>query len=92
MIDGFGSAMFINHCCDPNCETEEVDGRVFVQALRDIAPGEELTYEYNLWDSEDEDQDCYCGVPACRGTMFSEEELNRRKRVAKKKAAAAKKA
>ena len=87
VIDGFGTAMFINHCCDPNCETEEIDGRVFVSAVRDIAPGEELTYEYNLFDSDDQDCDCYCGVAKCRGTMFSEDEVKRRAKLAKKKAA-----
>ncbi len=90
VIDGFGTAMFINHCCDPNCETLDEEGHIFIVAMRDIAAGEELTFEYNLWDSDDDDQDCYCGVPTCRGTMFSEGELKRRARAAarKKKAAA----
>jgi uncharacterized protein len=79
VIDGFGAAMFMNHCCEPNCETEEnEDNRIFVVALRDIAAGEELVYEYNLWDSDDVEQDCYCGKPACRGTMFSPAEVERR--------------
>jgi hypothetical protein len=88
VIDGFGTAMFINHCCDPNCETEQDEtGHVYVCAIRDIAAGEELTYEYNLHDSDEENQDCYCGVPVCRNTMFSDYELQRRARMAKKKAA-----
>ena len=79
VIDGFGAAMFMNHCCEPNCETEEdEDNRIFVVALRDIAAGEELVYEYNLWDSDDVEQDCYCGKPKCRGTMFSPAEVERR--------------
>ncbi len=78
VIDGFGTAMFINHSCDPNCETEDVDGRIFVVAIRDIEPGEELTYEYNLYDSDDAEGDCYCGAKKCRGTMFSEAEVKRR--------------
>jgi SET domain-containing protein len=78
VIDGFGTAMFINHSCDPNCETEDTDGRVFVMAIRDIAAGEELTYEYHLFDSDDEDADCHCGSARCRGTMFSEAEVKRR--------------
>lgn len=80
VIDGFGTAMFINHSCDPNCESEEEDGRVFISALRDIAAGDELTYEYNLHDSDDEKGDCYCGAAKCRGTMFSEAEVKRRAR------------
>jgi len=89
VIDGFGTAMFINHSCEPNCETEqEEDGRVFVCAIRDIAAGEELTYEYNLHDSDEDDQDCYCGANECRNTMFSDAELKRRARIARQKAAA----
>ena len=86
VIDGFGTPMFFNHCCDPNCETEQDEkGRIFISALRDVAAGEELTYEYNLYDSDDDSQDCYCGVPNCRKTMFSDQELKRRARAAKRK-------
>jgi SET domain-containing protein len=81
VIDGFGPAMFINHCCEPNCETEEENDRIFVVALRDIAAGEELVYEYNLWDSDDATQDCHCGKPGCRGTMFSDAEVARRRKL-----------
>ena len=80
VIDGFGTAMFLNHCCEPNCETEEDNGRIFIVALRDIAAGEELTYEYNLHDSDDEPGLCFCGAAGCRGTMFSEAEVKRRER------------
>jgi SET domain-containing protein len=85
VIDGFGTAMFINHSCDPNCETEDEDGRVYVVAIRDIAAGEELTYEYNLHDSDDTEGDCYCGAAKCRGTMFSADEVERRAKLAKRK-------
>jgi SET domain-containing protein len=90
VIDGFGTAMFINHSCDPNCETEDHEGRVYVVAIRNIAAGEELTYEYNLYDSDDAEADCYCGAAKCRGTMFSDAEVKRRARVARRSARAAK--
>ena len=80
IIDGFGTAMFINHSCNPNCETTDIRGHIYIVALRDIAAGEELTYEYNLHDSDDSSADCYCGASACRGTMFSEDEVERRRR------------
>jgi hypothetical protein len=83
VIDGHGTAMFINHSCDPNCETDERDGRVWVIALRDIAPGEELTYDYNLYDGDEDDARCNCGSANCRQTMYSPEEIRRRKRAAK---------
>lgn len=63
-----------------------MDGRIFVVAIRDIAAGEELTYEYNLYDSDDENADCYCGAKKCRGTMFSEDEVERRARKARAEA------
>jgi len=80
VIDGFGTAMFLNHSCAPNCETDEDRNGIFVRAIRTIAPGEELLYEYNLFDSDEDDADCYCGAPNCRGTMFSDEEIKRQKR------------
>lgn len=80
VIDGYGTAAFINHSCDPNCETEEdEEGRVWIVALRDIQAGEELTYDYSLYDGEDDDPSmCACGAKNCRGTLYSEEEMERR--------------
>ena len=90
VIDGHGTAMFINHSCDPNCETDELEGRVWISAIRDIAAGEELTYDYFLYDGDEEDPAiCHCGADNCRQTMYSPEEARRRKRAA---ARAAKKA
>lgn len=39
-------ARYINHSCKPNCEPEIVRGRVFIDALKNIKAGEELTYDY----------------------------------------------
>jgi SET domain-containing protein len=69
LIDGHGLAAFINHSCDPNCYTDEAAGRVWVIALRDIAAGEELTYDYNLYDGEGA-APCHCGAATCRGTLY----------------------
>jgi SET domain-containing protein len=80
VIDGFGTPMFMNHCCEPNCETIEDDERIFVVALRDIAADEELVYEYNLWDADDSDQTCFCGKPSCRRTMLAPGEVERREK------------
>lgn len=84
VIDGHCMAMFINHSCDPNCETEEVDGRVWITAIRNIAPGEEITYDYCLYDGGEDEAFCNCGAKKCRGTMYSNEEKRRRKAVTKK--------
>jgi SET domain-containing protein len=90
VIDGFGTAMFLNHSCAPNCETEERGGRVFIRAIRDIAANEELLYEYNLYDSDSEDYACYCGSANCRGTMLSDDELKRQARIKARKLASKK--
>ncbi len=86
VISGHGMAMYINHSCDPNCETEELRGRVWVISLRSIAPGEELTYDYNLYDGDEDEARCYCGASNCRKTMYSTEEIARRKKAAQQKA------
>ncbi|MGC8549899.1 MAG: SET domain-containing protein [Acidobacteriaceae bacterium] len=84
VIDGHGTAMFINHSCDPNCETDEFDGRVWICAIRDIAPGEELTYDYHLYDGDEDEARCNCGAASCRGTMYAPDEIKRRQRLARK--------
>jgi uncharacterized protein len=86
VIDGHGTAMYINHSCDPNCETEELDGRVWVMSLRAIAAGEELTYDYNLYDGDEDDARCNCGARNCRQTMYSADEIARQKRAVKQEA------
>ena len=89
IIDGHGVAMFINHSCDPNCETDEIDGRVWVIAVRNIRAGEELTYDYMLYDgAEDDPAPCYCGSKKCRGTMYSEQEMRRQKQAKNSKKSA----
>jgi len=82
VIDGHCTAMFINHSCNPNCETREIRGRVWITAIRNIAPGEEITYDYCLYDGGDDEALCNCGARKCRGTMYSREEIRRRRAAA----------
>jgi hypothetical protein len=84
VIDGHCAAMFINHSCDPNCETTEVRGRIWIKALRAIAAGEEITYDYHLYDGNDDEALCNCGAEKCRGSMYSRTELRKRRTAAKK--------
>jgi SET domain-containing protein len=85
IIDGYGVAAFINHSCEPNCETDQIRGKMWVIALRDVAAGEELTYDYNLYDGED-DAPCLCGAKRCRGSLYSRSHL---RKIAKKRAKSA---
>jgi len=73
---GGNAARWINHSCDPNCETGEHDGRVYIEAKRDIKAGEELFYDYALTIDEritptlKKQYRCLCGSKGCRGTML----------------------
>ena len=86
VIDGHCMAMFINHSCDPNCESDEEGGRVWIKSIKNIPAGAEITYDYCLYDGGDEEQRCNCGAKNCRGTMYSAEEIRRRKKAAARSA------
>jgi len=69
-------ARFVNHACAPNCESVIENGRVFIDAIRSIERGEELTYDYQIQREADDPPDidaifaCRCGLKGCRGTML----------------------
>jgi SET domain-containing protein len=73
---GGNEARFVNHSCRPNCQSLIVSRRVFIDALRAIEPGEELTYDYQIRREVDDPPDidaifaCRCGAAGCRGTML----------------------
>lgn len=96
-VDG-NDARFFNHSCDPNCEAVVEDGRVFIEAIRDIEPGEEMSYDYHIVreDSDPPDIDvifaCRCGAATCRGTMLWPPKRSRRRKAARKRHTVAKKA
>ena len=86
-VDG-NDARFFNQSCDPNCESTVEKKRVFIDAMRDIALGEELTYDYQIyrdWDDPDNIDEvfaCRCGSPNCRGTMLWPPEPKKKQRAA----------
>ena len=93
------AARWINHSCDPNCEAvlEEDDGddrrldKVFIEAIRDIAPGEELSYNYGIRLEEKHTKElkkiweCRCGSPNCTGTMLQPKKDKSKKKKKKDK-------
>jgi SET domain-containing protein len=89
-VDG-NSARWINHSCAPNCEAEEIDGHVYVHALRDIEADEELFYDYGLvidarqTKKLQKEYECRCGARKCRGTMLAPPEKSDKKGKKKKK-------
>jgi hypothetical protein len=81
-------ARFINHGCEPNCESGILAKRVFIDAIRTIRPGEELVYDYQITRDPDDPDDvdevfaCRCGAPGCRGSMLEPKKAPRKKRKA----------
>ena len=69
-------ARFINHGCDPNCESVTEDRRIYIDAIKTIEPGEELKYDYSISRDKDDPPNideifaCHCGGADCRGTML----------------------
>jgi len=69
-------ARFINHGCDPNCQSVIWRKRVYIEAIRTIQPGEELAYDYQIQRDPDDAPDvdaifaCRCGAASCRGSML----------------------
>ncbi len=87
VIDGNfkgGVARWINHSCEPNCEAQLVvhDGddrtldRIFIEAISDIEPGDELVYNYGITLAEAHTPKmkriwaCFCGADTCTGTLL----------------------
>ena len=80
VIDGGqngNTSRWINHSCEPNCEANEEQGRVFIDALRDIDGGEEISIDYNLYLEArytaklKREYACGCGMGKCRGTLLA---------------------
>ncbi|HYH95084.1 SET domain-containing protein [Hyalangium sp.] len=75
-VDG-NEARFINHSCDPNCQALIEDDKIFIYALKDISPGDELLYDYAYERAEGMDEEseqlyvCRCGAKNCRGTILA---------------------
>jgi uncharacterized protein len=74
-VDG-NEARYINHGCDPNCESTTLNKRIFIEAIRTIQPGEELSYDYQIQRDSDDAPNvdevfaCRCGAKNCRGSML----------------------
>jgi SET domain-containing protein len=60
---GGNDARFINHACKGNCWVDVVDKTIWIRASKNIAKGEELTYDYNT--EGDKVIPCLCR-PGCK--------------------------
>lgn len=73
---GGNEAQLFNHSCEGNCEAVIEEKRVYLETTRDVEPGEELTYDYEMEYSGEDIVEarklypCRCGRPKCRGTLL----------------------
>lgn len=87
-IDGnvpYNRARLINHSCDPNCEVQILQGRIWIISKRKIQPGEELTYDYGFNMDYWQDHVCRCGTKKCLGYIVSASRRGALARVLKKR-------
>lgn len=67
---------FLNHCCTPNCQIVhfEEENELWIEVVRDIEPGEQLTIDYS-WPASDAIP-CECDSPECRGWIVDADEVD----------------
>jgi hypothetical protein len=63
--DSNGIARVINHSCEPNCGVKNL---FEIVAMREIKPGEEITWDYEMTENNQHGwrMECLCGTPSCR--------------------------
>lgn len=82
---GGNESRYINHSCDPNCETVIVRRRIWVETMKSIPAGTELVYDYayergeETSDADEKLYVCRCGSTKCRGTILVEPEPPRKR-------------
>lgn len=78
-------ARFANHSCEPNCEAVNYRGRIWFVALRDIEPGEELTFDYGYALENALEHPCRCGKSTCVGFIVNSADRPKLKKMLRKK-------
>ena len=78
-IDGspyYNKARYINHSCNPNCEVEIIDNRIWISSIKNIKKGEELSYDYGYEFDKDDFRDhiCKCNSKNCIGFIISSDD------------------
>ena len=77
-IDGsleYNKARYINHSCDPNCEVNIIDDKIWISSIKNIKKGDELSYDYGYdFDEDFRDHPCKCGSKSCVGFIISSDD------------------
>jgi SET domain-containing protein len=81
-MDMVDQTRWINHACDPNAEIDAdlIDGGrggawARIVAIKPIAPGDEITYDYAF--AAPLAEPCGCRSPGCRGWIVDPDEVDR---------------
>lgn len=74
-------ACLINHSCAPNCRAENLRGHIWIIADRDLAAGEELTFDYGFPFGEWRLHPCRCGARECPGFIVNQYQRWRLRRI-----------
>ena len=76
-IDGnykYNNARYINHSCDPNCEVEIINNKIWIVSIKNIKKGEELSYNYGYaYDTDYIEHKCRCKSKNCVGFILAKE-------------------
>ncbi len=86
-IDGnfeWNIARLANHSCNPNCEAQNVDGEIWLVALKNIRKNDELTFDYGYALEHWEDHPCRCGSSKCIGYIVRKEDRKRLRKILEK--------
>lgn len=78
-------ARYVNHSCEPNCESRHDDDEIRIYAIKAIEPKEELTMNYGYAFEDYSDHPCRCGAPSCVGFVVAEEHFAKVRRIKQKK-------
>ncbi len=73
-IDGsprYNTARYLNYSCEPNAEAWNIEDRIFIRAIKNIIPGEEITYDYGkeFFDKFIKPKGCHCGTKTCKAPV-----------------------
>jgi len=75
-LDGnveWNPARFLNHSCAPNCETQLIDGHIWMTTIQPVSRGDELTFNYGYELVDYREHPCRCGAPGCVGYIVAGE-------------------
>ena len=69
------TAKYINHSCNPNCEVDIINGKIWIIAIKDIKKGDELSYDYGFgYDADFRQFPCKCGSKNCCGYIARDDQ------------------